>query len=142
MRNRFLYKIIDFCKIMFYNLYMLNDFTKMPIDLLTNKVKVCISTLGLNERYNSFEYLTMILVYMLKNDTDSIEAFHTALSLIENKFKISERAICYGINKLFKMCNKEQIQTRVQYQLSNNSTLNKIRVIKTYILNTLSNVHN
>ena len=85
---------------MFYNLYMLNDFTKMPIDLLTNKVKVCISTLGLNERYNSFEYLTMILVYMLKNDTDSIEAFHTALSLIENKFKIDNNLLTYKLNDI------------------------------------------
>ena len=121
---------------------MLSDFTKMPTELLTNKVKVCISTLGLNERYNSFEYLTMILVYMLKNDDDSINTFHTALSLIENRFQISERAICYGINKLFKMCNKELIKSRVQYHLSNNSTLNKIRVIKSYIINTLSNIHN
>ncbi len=127
---------------MFYNLNMLSDFTKMPTELLTNKVKVCISTLGLNERYNSFEYLTMILVYMLKNDDDSINTFHTALSLIENRFQISERAICYGINKLFKMCNKELIKSRVQYHLSNNSTLNKIRVIKSYIINTLSNIHN
>ena len=115
---------------------MLSDFTKMPIDLLTNKVKVCISTLGMNERYNSFEYLTMILVYMLKNDTDSIEAFRTALSLVEKRFNIGERTICYGINKLFKMCNTDLIKSRVQYQLSNNSTLNKIRVIKAYILTT------
>ena len=121
---------------------MLSDFTKMPIDLLTNKVKVCISTLGMNERYNSFEYLTMILVYMLKNDTDSIEAFRTALSLVEKRFNIGERTICYGINKLFKMCNKELIQSKVQYQLSNNSTLNKIRVLKAYVYTTLSNVHN
>ncbi len=121
---------------------MLSDFTKMPTELLTNKVKVCISKLGLNERYNSFEYLTMILVYMLKNDNDSIEAFRAALTLIEDRFKIGERTICYGINKLFKMCNKELIQSKVQYQLSNNSTLNKIRVLKAYVYTTLSNVHN
>ena len=121
---------------------MLSDFTKMPIDLLTNKVKVCISTLGMNERYNSFEYLTMILVYMLKNDTDSIESFRTALSMVEKRFNIGERTIINGINKLFKMCNTELIKSRIQYQLSNNSTLNKIRVIKSYILTTLGNVHN
>ena len=45
----------------------LND-VEISTELLTNKVKVCLSTLGLNERYNAFQYLTDILVDMIEKD--------------------------------------------------------------------------
>lgn len=122
-----------------YNFFMLTGRTSISNELLTNKVKVVLSKLGMNEKYHSFEYLSYIVVYMLLHD-DSTKSYHDACNFLRLRFEIANKSISSGIASLLNNCDNELLKSKTQYKL-NNSMLNKIRVIKNYVLNTLSNFH-
>ncbi|MBR6778946.1 MAG: hypothetical protein IKM43_02195 [Clostridia bacterium] len=113
---------------------MQNQITNLSINLINNKVNVLLSTLGMNERYNAFEYLSFIITYMIKQDNESTETYNQAIAILQEKYAITNRAITCGLNKLIKMCNNEDIFSKAQFNLNKKSTLNKIRVLKAYIL--------
>lgn len=117
----------------------LND-VEISTELLTNKVKVCLSTLGLNERYNAFQYLTDILVDMIEKD-DVPATLHKSIKNIQQKYNIGKHAVYYGLDCMFKKTNIEKLMNDAQIQPTCSAVLNKIRAIKHYILTTLSNLH-
>ncbi len=119
---------------------MLTSITSISNELLTNKVKVALSKLGMNEKYHSFEYLSFIIVYMLLHD-DSTKSYHDACGFLRMRFDIAPKSISSGIATLLHKCDNPILKSKTQYRL-NNSVVNKIRVIKNYVLSTLSNFHN
>jgi len=111
---------------------MKTEIKNMPTELINHKVKIVLSSLGLNERYNAFEYLSFVITYMIKNDTDSYSSFNEALNIIENKFNITKIAISYGLKRITDKCVKNSAINCNQFNLLNNGLVNRVRVMKLY----------
>ena len=113
--------------------------SNLQTNLLSNKVKTILFSIGLNEKYIAFDYLTFILTYIIKHENDSLKTYKTSLDLIMEKYNISSQAIVQSLNKILKFCNNSEIINKVQFKTSSYGTLNKIRVLKTHIENCLAN---
>lgn len=109
----------------------MKNFNEINTNLLTQKIKLILFNLDLNEKYVAFDYLTLILIYFLRNDT-SLKCFNNAVQEISKKFSITKRTIMQELNKLLKHVNTSQIHS-LSFNLAKNHTINKIRVIKNYI---------
>ena len=99
---------------------------------LLNKIKVMLFSIGLTEKYVAFDYLATILEYMIEHDS-STASYKQAINIVCNKFNITERTATQGLSKILKLCNNDEITNKLQFKVLNNSSLNKIRVIKDYI---------
>ena len=110
------------------------EIENMPTELINYKVKIALSSFGLNERYNAFEYLSFIITYMIKNTNDSVKIFNEAVNILENKFKITKSAVNYGLKRITDKCLNNEISSRTQFNLNNNGIINRIRVMKTFAL--------
>jgi len=125
---------IAFCQILVYNTVMNKDFSQMPIDVLNNKIRVVLSSIGMSESYIGFSYIMHIISYMIRNNDDSTSTYHQAIEYIKDRYHITSRSVSYGVNGMLKNCHSEKIMNLSQYNLTNNSNLNKIRVLKNYII--------
>ncbi len=108
---------------------------KMPTDLIANKVKIALSSLGLNERYKAFEYLTDIITMMIKQNNESNAMFYYAIKEIQEKNKISKASINYGLKKLTDQCKNDEILSMSQFHLTKYSLANRTRILIAYTLN-------
>ena len=109
----------------------------MKIEFLNNKIKIILSTLGFNEKYIAFDYLSIIITYLIVNNNDSFETYNSAIEIVKEKYNLATRTITQSLNKILSMCNKTEIINKYQFNIVNNKTLNKIRVVKLYVENKL-----
>lgn len=116
--------------------YSIDEFKLKP-KVLENKIKVCLGHLGLSETYFATEYLAKILFFMIINEDDSQEAYQNCLYQIEKEFNVSKASISAVLNRFLKNCAHKEVTEKTQFNLKHNGTLNKIRVIKSYILESL-----
>lgn len=107
-------------------------------ELLNNKIKVCLTSIGLNERYIAVEYLAYILTHMIKLNSDSVLDFETALKYVSERFKIKQISVQYEIKKILAKCSAVQVVNLIKFNIKTNPTLNKIRAIKNYVISKLS----
>ena len=126
---------------------MESDFDKyskllsIPDDLLIAKIKYSLALLGMSESYFSFHYLVTILLNLIKTPQIADETvFKDSVDSIAQKYKIEPRTIRYELGRILNSRTNLEIKSKSQYNLKNNGVLNKIRVIKEYILTTLTNI--
>lgn len=105
----------------------------LPTDILLNKIKLSIYKIGIMEKYMAFDYLSIILASLIKNGSDAKNCYTNSVNMVSEKYHITPRAVTQGLNKVISMCNNEEIIKKSQFNIVNNSTLNKIRVIKNYV---------
>ncbi len=118
---------------------MNNKLDNTTFETIKNKVKICLSLLGFNEKYIAFEYLAYIISYMIIYENDSYNSFNNALDLISENYNITKTAINYGLKRITDKCLNEDIRSKNQYNLTKFGLLNRIRVIKIW---TLKNFYN
>lgn len=118
---------------------MNNKLDNTTFETIKNKVKICLSLLGFNEKYIAFEYLAYIISYMIIYENDSYNSFNNALDLISENHNITKTAINYGLKRITDKCLNEDIRSKNQYNLTKFGLLNRIRVIKIW---TLKNFYN
>ena len=95
----------------------------------------------MSESYFSFHYLVTILLNLIKTPQIADETvFKDSVDSIAQKYKIEPRTIRYELGRILNSCTNLEIKSKSQYNLKNNGVLNKIRVIKEYILTTLTNI--
>ena len=110
--------------------------TQLNTNILTNKVKVFLSNLGMSERYNAFQYLTFFIVYMIKANDSSVDTYNKCFTLCSQRFCVDCRSITYGLSKVLKMCNLPNF-CLFNIKQTKFCNLNKIKIIKDMILNSL-----
>lgn len=114
---------------------------QIPEEMLTAKIKYSLALLGMSESYFSFHYLVVILLNLIKSsDATDEEIFKNTVNSLANKYKIEARTIRYELTKILNSCSNNEIKSKSQFNLKNNGVLNKIRVVKEYILTTLTNI--
>lgn len=118
---------------------MNTNINNLTTEIIKNKVKVSLSSLGLNERYNSFEYLSTIIAYLIHINSDSVESYNKALAIVEEKFHIAKISINYALKRITNTCKDPSISSKSQYNLSKYGVLNRIRVLKSYTMDNLIN---
>jgi len=118
---------------------MTTNLNALSSEIIKNKVKVSLSSLGFNERYNSFEYLSTIITHLITHNSDSVESYMQALEIVENKYNITKLSINYGLKRITNTCQDPNIYSKSQYNLTKNGVLNRIRVIKAYTVENLIN---
>ncbi|MBO5954963.1 MAG: hypothetical protein J6Q13_03250 [Clostridia bacterium] len=109
----------------------MTNFNEINTNLLTQKIKLILFNLNLNEKYAAFDYLTLILIYFLRNDP-SLKCFNKAIQEISKQHNITRRTIMQELNNLVKHIDSSQIHN-LSFNLVKNHTINKIRAIKNYI---------
>ena len=115
----------------------MNNISNIPNGLILTEIKLILSSVGMSEIYHSFNFLTDIIAYMIIQDSDNQITFKNGIILVADKYNLSERTIMNGLNNILKMSD-DKIKSRMQFNLSKNSTLNKIRVLKNHIIDNLS----
>ena len=125
---------LDFYYYLIYNFYMQNS--RKSSQLLLSEIALILSNLGLSENYHSFHFLTDIIFYMIKHD-DTTLTYKKSLQLVAEKYEVSERSIINGLSTILRSCD-DIIKSKMQYNLSTKSILNKIRVIKKYVIEKLA----
>lgn len=117
---------------------ILND---IPEDMLVAKIKYSLALLGMSESYFSFHYLVEILLNLIRSPhTADEDIFKDTVNSLANKYGIEPRTIRYELTKILNSCSNKEIKSKSQFNLKNNGVLNKIRVVKEYILTTLTKV--
>lgn len=105
--------------------------------LLLREIRVILTDLGMSELYYSFNFLTDIIFYMIKHNDDSVSMYKKSVNLISQKHSVTERSVINGVSLILKSCD-DKLKTKSQFNLTHNSTLNKIRVIKNYVIEKLA----
>lgn len=113
----------------------------IPEDMLVAKIKYSLALLGMSESYFSFHYLVKILLNLIRSPhTADEDIFKDTVNSLANKYGIEPRTIRYELTKILNSCSNKEIKSKSQFNLKNNGVLNKIRVVKEYILTTLTKV--
>ena len=113
----------------------------IPEDMLVAKIKYSLALLGMSESYFSFHYLVKILLNLIRSPhTADEDIFKDTVNSLANKYGIEPRTIRYELTKILNGCSNKEIKSKSQFNLKNNGVLNKIRVVKEYILTTLTKV--
>lgn len=113
----------------------------IPEDMLVAKIKYSLALLGMSESYFSFHYLVEILLNLIRSThTADEDIFKDTVNSLANKYGIEPRTIRYELTKILNGCSNKEIKSKSQFNLKNNGVLNKIRVVKEYILTTLTKV--
>lgn len=103
-----------------------------------NKIKSILFSIGINEKYASFNYLTTLLTLLL-NQAVSKESFKILIGQVSKYYNVATRTVTQGLNKILKTCNNPTITTKFQFIMTNNGTFNKICVVKKYIEDIFAN---
>ena len=103
----------------------LNEFTTT---ILIHKIKIFLFSVGLNEKYIAFEYLSLIIIQLITKNS-STTSYNQAIKLVSNRHNISERTTTQAINKILKQIKDENISKLTTLNLTKNKTLNTIRVL-------------
>lgn len=107
-------------------------------NLLLKKIKTILFSIGFQEKYVAFEYLSIILNHLIINNDESINSYNQAIEIIKQNFNRTNRTILQSLNKILKTCSVNEINSKTQFNIINNSALNKIRVVKNFILTKLN----
>ena len=97
-------------------------------NLLESKIKNFLFTINLNEKYVAFDYLTIVLVYLIKNESN-FKSYQQAIKFIINIYGITHRTIIQGLHKIISMCEIPQLKHISTFQ-SKCKTIQKIFIIK------------
>ena len=62
---------------------------KFPIQVLSDRITIALSNLGLNEFYAAFKYLRDILKNILEKKDDSNESIKDSVTIVQNKYGIT-----------------------------------------------------
>ena len=101
-------------------------------NILKQKVKIILNSLGLNEKYNAFEYLSIIIHHMLENSDYSVPEFNNIVNFLMQKFNITKRSLTQCLNKLLLQCSEPSIFNSPLFNLKNISLFNRIKLIYYY----------
>lgn len=113
----------------------------IPDEMLIAKIKYSLALLEMSESYFSFHYLVEILLNLIKFPYLVDEnIFKETINSLAKKYSIEPRTIRYELSKILNSCSNKEIKSKSQFNLKNNGVLNKIRVVKEYILTTLTNI--
>lgn len=101
--------------------------TKSNETLLSKRITVAMSSIGMNEQYTSFQYLHGIIVDMY-NSRECKQSYQNSINKIKEEYSISSRAIHYAINKQLALISN-------QYEIDNtcHNLYEKIHNLHTYI---------
>jgi len=110
-------------------------------NISTNFLEVMIKnflySIGLNEKYISFEYLTWMLIYLIQIDDCDFTKYKQSVLLLVEKFDVSSRTINQALHKIITTCDNEQIVNFSQFK-SKTKTAHKILVLKIFAENYLT----
>ena len=95
------------------------------------KIKAVLFSIGINEKYISFDYLADFLETIAQKEFTP-QLYNETINLISAKHKITIRTAKQGIAKVIKMCKLPEITTSLKFNLSSKSLFNKINVLKCY----------
>ena len=110
--------------------YMLN----FPDKLLSNRICIALTKLGLNEFYVAFKYLHKIIEYVIIEQNDNRETISNSIKMLENKYQNTERTIINALGKIFTLCNPEVFKSSHLYGKIKLNYYHKIKIIKDYVL--------
>lgn len=105
-------------------------------ELFIIRMKLILFSLGMSEKYMSFNYLTDIILYLILSKEDDFQ-YKFAIKYVQEKYCLTERTIMSGLHQIIQSCN-QTIFNQKQSLSSINGLLNKIRTIKNYVLSKLS----
>lgn len=108
---------------------------KFKSNILIKKIRLILNSIGLNEKYNAFEYLSIIMLYMLENSDYTIVSYNNIINILMQKFNLTKRSLIQGLNKLLSTCTEPIITNSQIFNLKNCSSYNKIKLIFSYIHN-------
>ena len=117
--------------------FMRTRLKNISINFMEIKIKNFLFSIGLNEKYISFDYLTSILIFLIKKDNSDFSTYHEAVCWLMNKYGVSSRTIIQGLHKIISMCNHPSITSLPQFKLGKSKTIHKIRIIKIFAENHL-----
>lgn len=106
-----------------------------------NRIRATLFTLDINPKYASFEYLVLIVKDLITNNNYTQSFYIYELNNIARRFNITTRSLSNSINALLKDCEKNLLKQKNQFNIRQNSTLNKVRVICKFVVDNLSKMH-
>ena len=109
------------------NMHQLQDF---KTEFLIIKIKNFLFSLNLNEKYVSFDYLTMVLAYLIKNNSTKNLVYHQSIKDLSKTYSLSTRTIVQGLHKIVSMCNQNLLINFSEVNLNNCKTKDKIILLK------------
>ena len=107
-------------------------------NLLIQKIKPILFSVGLNEKYIAFEYLTSILTFFIKNNDSSLSSYLKIVETISMYHKIEKLTIVQSLSKLLKKITDENITNNITLNLTKNRTLNILRNLTQLIKNKIN----
>ena len=109
----------------------MQDLKNIETKLLESKMKNFLFSINLNEKYVAFDYLTYVLVHLIKNENTNFRTYKQAIGLLVDKYGITYRTIVQGLHKIISMCTSSQILSIPEFQSGKSKTIHRIRIIKT-----------
>ena len=81
------------------------DFTlNFPNNVLSFRVSIALSKLGLNEFYASFKYLRELIIHIIETKSVENSTILEALEIIQEKHNLAKRTLMNAFAKIFGMC--------------------------------------
>ncbi len=109
---------------------MRDNLNNISLNFLEIKIKNFLFLLGLKEKYISFDYLTWILIFLIRKNSTDFSTYKQAICWLVEKYGVSSRTIIQGLQKITSMCKNTDIVDFESFKLSTYKTINKIRIIK------------
>lgn len=110
---------------------------KFPIQVLSDRITIALSNLGLNEFYAAFKYLRDILKNILEKKDDSHESIKDSVTIVQNKYGITFRTLINSLNKIFYKCPIDDDALKVLIAKRLNFYI-KIKALKEYTIKEIS----
>ena len=107
-----------------------NDLNK-PLTI-SEQIKSVLFSIGINEKYISFDYLADFLERIVCKDFNS-SLYNDTIELVADNHNITTRTAKQGIAKVIKMCNAPEVVNSLKFNLYTKSLFNKINVLKCYV---------
>lgn len=105
-------------------------------EILKQKINSILFQIGMSEKYIAFEYLSIILTHLIKDQNDTKIAYKQALKAIMEQYHVAERTIIQSLNHIMKNCTQVELSKQLENEQKQN-TSNKILIIKNYVNKTL-----
>lgn len=123
---------------MYNNIMNTNEYSfKFPIQVLSDRITIALSNLGLNEFYAAFKYLRDILKNILEKKDDSHESIKDSVTIVQNKCGITFRTLINSLNKIFYKCPIDDNSLKVLKAKRLNFYI-KIKALKEYTIKEIS----
>ena len=106
-----------------------------------NQIRTILFTIDINPKYASFEYLVRIIDKLLTYRDFTQGTYIETIINVAEKFNISPRTLSNSINYTLRNCDNNLFKQKNQFNIKQNSTLNKIRIICKFVQENLCKVH-